>query len=102
MPKTKSVTPTTSESMGSPSNSITNSTQANRAAAQSAYEAMKNSPVGSPLTITIKQEKFADYSVITVTTDSSDGIQTQTFSDEWLNTLKGKPDGSPRKRNRAA
>lgn len=102
MPKTESATPITSESMGSHSPSITNCTNNSRAAAQFAYEAMKNSPADSPLTITIKREKSEGCFVTIATIDSSEGTQTQTFSDEWLNILKGKPDGSPRRKSRSA
>lgn len=93
--------PTSSEHTVSPKNNTTNCTNASRAAAQFAYDTLKSSPGDSPLTITIKRERSEASSVTTVTIDSSEGIQTRNFSDEWLRILKKEPGGSSlRKRKR--
>jgi hypothetical protein len=93
-------TPITDEGMESLLSNITTCTNVSRAVAQYVYGIAKSSP-GDWQSITItKQVKSEGCSAITVTTESSVGTQTQTFSDEWLNTLKGQPDGSPRRKNR--
>lgn len=96
--KRNDATPTTVESTVSHSDNTTNCTNSNRAAAQYAYDTLKSSQdVLLSITIT-RQEKSEDCFVTTVTTESSEGTQTHTFYDGWLNTLRGKPDGSPRKK----
>jgi hypothetical protein len=96
--KKSAATATTDESTVSPSNSTTYCTNSNRAVAQYVYETLKNS-LGVSLSITItRQAKSEGSSATTVTIESSDGTQTQTFSDGWLTTLKEQPGGSPRRK----
>ncbi len=97
MPKEKA---TSKEGTESQKSNTTFCTNASRAAAQCAYEVLKNSPADLPLTITIRREKSEVCSATTVTTESSDGIQIAIFSDEWLTTLNAEPAGSSPKRKR--
>lgn len=97
MPRGKAIS---NGATASPSPSMTKCTNANRGAAQYVYDMLKNLPDDSQWTITIRQGKLEGCAATTVIIESSEGIQTQSFSDEWLATLKKGQDGSsPKNRN---
>ena len=98
MPKEKA---TSREGTGLQKSNTISCTNASRAAAQCAYDTLKNFPDAS-LSITItRREKSEACSATTVTIESSDDIQTAIFSDEWLTTLNEEPAGSsPSKRRK--
>ena len=80
--------------------SINNCTNTSRAAAQFAYDILKNSQGDLQLTITIKREKYEASFVTIVTTESSEGTRTEVFYDGWLTTSKEVPAGSSPKRRK--
>ena len=86
--------------MASQKNNITNCTNASRAAAQFAYDILKNSPDDLQLTITIKREKSEASFVTIVTIGSSEGTRTEVYYDGWLTTLNSEQAGSSPSRKR--